>query len=78
MRKWSRYGLAAVLGHLAFIPFVAGSVSSLCEWKEDLEEIAKDVEGPVDVLKEWLGVHVWRMICADVPALVCCLMGALA
>ncbi|KAB5540568.1 hypothetical protein GE09DRAFT_260300 [Coniochaeta sp. 2T2.1] len=80
---WWAYVAAATgaVGHLAFVPGVAGSIRRISE-ADGMEEGRKEgevdgVEGVdgVDVnaeLDEWLGVNWWRMVTVDLGAWVAC------
>lgn len=80
-------GLCGLLAHLCFVPFVTGPVKRICDWMEEGQSDGLkggkgrekgEKEGLVEVLKGWLGMHKLRMVVADVPAWVCCIMGSLA
>ncbi|KAB5576597.1 hypothetical protein GE09DRAFT_627177 [Coniochaeta sp. 2T2.1] len=76
--SWWSYVAAATgaVGHLAFVPGVAGSIRRISEADgkgEGEGEMSK--EGEVDVnaeLDEWLGVNWWRMVTVDLGAWVAC------
>jgi hypothetical protein len=56
-------GMAGAIGHLMFVPFVAGPVQRLVEAKGEKSEPTRDME-------RWLSVHRVRMVVADLPAWV--------
>lgn len=63
-------GLAGAVGHLVFVPFVAGPVKRIVDdvaVKEDLGE--SGVGASVD-MRRWVGVHRVRMVVADFSAWV--------
>lgn len=77
-KSYYKLGLAAVVGHLCFVPFVAGPVKRICDQEPQGSKLGQEIAGPVEELKSWLGVHRVRMCVADLPALVCCVLGFLA
>lgn len=53
-------GLAGAIGHLVFVPFVAGPVQRIVEAKRGSE--------PTRDMERWVSVHRVRMVVADLPA----------
>lgn len=54
-------GMAGAIGHLMFVPFVAGPVQRIIEAKGKKSQSTRDME-------RWLSVHRVRMLVADLPA----------
>lgn len=52
-------GLVAAIGHLVFVPWVAGPVQRIVE---------DEGENAPGEMEKWLGVHKVRMLVADFPA----------
>ncbi|KAJ5214818.1 hypothetical protein N7468_010497 [Penicillium chermesinum] len=64
-------GLVGAIGHLAFIPFVAGPVQRIIEnkrYRESKGEKADAADSPTGQMAQWLAVHRVRMLVADLPA----------
>lgn len=53
-------GLAAAIGHLIFVPFVAPPVQRIVENRSE--------GGATQDMKKWLGFHRLRLMLADLPA----------
>ncbi|QIW97189.1 hypothetical protein AMS68_002707 [Peltaster fructicola] len=71
--NWYLYGSVFAVGHLAFVPLVAGPIKRMAEAGRDVitrseEEIEKANEKE---LKQWLIVHTVRTLTVDLFALVC-------
>jgi hypothetical protein len=66
-RQWNLYaaGTAFALGHFAFAPLIVPSIQHITD------EAVERTNGNVEWLKKWLGIHFWRTILTDVPALIC-------
>jgi hypothetical protein len=58
-------GATFTLGHFAFGPTIAQVIKNICD-----EEVEKQGKTMVYVQK-WLNVHLWRVLLADLPALIC-------
>ena len=65
--KWNLCvaGATFTLGHFAFAPTIAQVIKKLCD--EEAEKQGKTM----DYLQKWLNVHFWRVLLADLPALMC-------
>ncbi|KAJ5172348.1 hypothetical protein N7492_004941 [Penicillium capsulatum] len=68
-------GLACAIGHLLFVPLVAGPVARVVERSrlntvdsKSTSESTSEASGPTDHMATWLGVHRVRMLVADLPA----------
>ncbi|KAI0636745.1 putative integral membrane protein [Trametes polyzona] len=53
-------GLAGAIGHMVFIPWVAGPIQRMVEDRNE--------KGATHEMERWLSVHRVRMLVADVPA----------
>lgn len=60
-------GLLGAIGHLAFVPLVAGPVKQVIEGQDGHENGKGDNSASVGMAK-WVGVHRVRMLVADLPA----------
>ncbi|KAF2445533.1 hypothetical protein P171DRAFT_267185 [Karstenula rhodostoma CBS 690.94] len=73
-RAWYLAGFAAALGHLAFVPGVAGSVEGLyglCVRGCKGERKAEDEGRAAALVREWVSVHKVRWGSVDLAAWVC-------
>jgi hypothetical protein len=75
--KWYAYGAVLAVGHLAFVPMVAGPILKITEaGKSSNENVIKIEEGNEAALRTWLGWHTVRTLLVDIPALWCFAEGA--
>lgn len=75
--KWYAYGAVLAVGHLAFVPMVAGPILKITEaGKSSDENVIKIEEGNEAALRTWLGWHTVRTLLVDIPALWCFAEGA--
>lgn len=75
--KWYAYGAVLALGHLAFVPMVAGPIWKITEAGKSSDEAASKLEaGNEGALRTWLGWHTARTLLVDIPALWCFAEGA--
>lgn len=76
--KWYAYGAVLALGHLAFVPMVAGPILRITEAVKGHDETEGDAveKKNEEALKTWLGWHTVRTVLVDVPALWCFAEGA--
>ena len=75
--KWYAYGAVLAVGHLAFVPMVAGPILKITEaGKSSDENVTKIEEGNEAALRTWLGWHTVRTLLVDIPALWCFAEGA--
>ncbi|KAJ9614266.1 hypothetical protein H2200_002402 [Cladophialophora chaetospira] len=58
-------GATFTLGHFAFAPTIARVIYNICD--EKIEKQGKTMEN----VQRWLNIHFWRVLLADLPALVC-------
>ncbi len=58
-------GATFTLGHFAFAPTIAQVIKKICS--EEVEKQGKTMQW----VQKWLNVHFWRVLLADLPALVC-------
>ena len=75
-------GLVAAVGHYAFVPIVAPSISALIcmaalQRKGDELEVTEVDKGAVEWIGEWVGWHKVRMSTVDVVAWGCFAWGAI-
>ncbi|KAJ6016959.1 hypothetical protein N7451_000338 [Penicillium sp. IBT 35674x] len=63
-------GLLGAIGHLAFVPFVAGPVKQVIEGQSEREN-EKEGDLASAWMAKWVGVHQVRMLVADLPAWIC-------
>ncbi|KGO64860.1 hypothetical protein PITC_041050 [Penicillium italicum] len=63
-------GLAGAIGHLCFVPFVAGPVQRIVEDTTAQEDSGESGVGASVDMARWVGVHRIRMVVADLPAWV--------
>ncbi|KAJ5476207.1 hypothetical protein N7475_001936 [Penicillium sp. IBT 31633x] len=61
-------GLVGAIGHLAFVPFVAGPVQRVVEDVAVKEDGGESGVGATGDMARWLSVHRVRMAVADLPA----------
>ncbi|KAJ5297390.1 hypothetical protein PENANT_c005G09616 [Penicillium antarcticum] len=61
-------GLVGAIGHLAFVPFVAGPVQRIFEDSAVKEDQGESGVGATVDMERWLSVHRVRMALADLPA----------
>lgn len=76
MSKWYAYGAVLALGHLAFVPMVAGPILRITEALKGSESEDLVVEANEGALRSWLSWHTVRTVLVDVPALWCFAEGA--
>ena len=75
--KWYAYGAVLALGHLAFVPMVAGSILQITEAVNSDKRTSREIEEENETaLRTWLGWHTVRTLLVDVPALWCFAEGA--
>lgn len=75
--KWYAYGAALALGHLAFVPLVAGPILKITEAVKSSERTDREIEEVNEsALRAWLNWHTVRTLLVDVPALWCFAEGA--
>lgn len=75
--KWYAYGAVLALGHLAFVPMVAGPIVKITEAGKASDETASKIEqSNEDALRTWLAWHTVRTVLVDIPALWCFAEGA--
>jgi hypothetical protein len=63
-------GLAGAVGHLVFVPFVAGPVKRIVEDVAVTEDLGESGVGASVDMRRWVGVHRVRMVVADLSAWV--------
>lgn len=61
-------GLVGAIGHLAFVPFVAGPARRIFEDSRLQEDQGESGVGATADMEMWLSVHRVRMVVADLPA----------
>lgn len=61
-------GLVGAVGHLAFVPFVAGPVQRIVEDTAVQEDAGESGIGATGDMARWLSVHRVRMAVVDLPA----------
>lgn len=70
--KFYSIGLACAIGHLLFVPFVAGPVQRVVEQSrlsaKPTTESRESKESATEAMAKWLSVHRVRMLVADLPA----------
>lgn len=77
--KWYAYGAALALGHLAFVPMVAGPIVRITDALKGSESRDEVVEANNEsALRTWLGWHAVRTVLVDGPAVWCFVEGAAA
>lgn len=77
MSKWYAYGAALALGHLAFVPLVAGPILKITEAVKSSGKTDREIkEVNENALRAWLNWHTVRTLLVDVPALWCFAEGA--
>jgi hypothetical protein len=75
--KWYAYGAVLALGHLAFVPLVAGPILQIIEAEKPSDKARREVEdGNEAALRTWLSWHTVRTLLVDIPALWCSAEGA--
>jgi hypothetical protein len=75
--KWYAYGAALALGHLAFVPLVAGPILKITEAVKSSGKTDREIEEVNEnALRAWLNWHTVRTLLVDVPALWCFAEGA--
>lgn len=74
--KWYAYGAMLALGHLAFVPMVAGPIVKITDALKGSESEDEVVEANEGALRAWLSWHTVRTVLVDVPALWCFAEGA--
>jgi hypothetical protein len=71
------YGAILALGHLAFVPLVAGPILQIIEAEKPSDKARREVEdGNEAALRTWLSWHTVRTLLVDIPALCCSAEGA--
>ncbi|KAA8917266.1 hypothetical protein TRICI_000604 [Trichomonascus ciferrii] len=65
---WTGLGLAAL--HFAFVPLVAGSIKDIVEDQPEGKTTSR--------LQDWLDIHRFRLIFADIPSWLCFIAGFIA
>ncbi|KAK2788983.1 hypothetical protein FQN53_002799 [Emmonsiellopsis sp. PD_33] len=74
-RRWYWVGLAGAVGHLMFVPWVAGPVGRIVGGGRGGEKGDKRDKGEATrEMERWLSVHRVRMVVADLPGWLGCLM----
>ena len=63
-------GLAGAVGHLVFVPFVAGPVKRIVDNVAATEDLGESGVGASADMRRWVGIHRIRMVVADLPAWV--------
>lgn len=58
-------GASFTAGHFGFGKTIAGIIANICDERNEKE--GKTME----YVQKWLNVHFWRVVLADLPALVC-------
>ncbi|KAK4445193.1 integral membrane protein [Podospora aff. communis PSN243] len=72
-RRWYTAGLLFNAGHMLWAPKAKGlmqEIGGLGEYADRPRIGEKDERDEVGLLKEWLGLHVWRSVLADFPGWV--------
>ncbi|KAL1589279.1 hypothetical protein WHR41_02323 [Cladosporium halotolerans] len=70
--RWYFYGAALALGHLAFVPAVAGLIKSIVgNSKGEVRTEAKAQESNEAAMRSWFLWHSLRTVVVDIPALWC-------
>lgn len=70
---WYVAAAALAVGHLAFVPLVAGRIKSIMD-DEGGAGGAKGARTNVQTQREWLGVNAVRTLTTDLGAWACCLV----
>ncbi|KAJ5655749.1 hypothetical protein N7507_007699 [Penicillium longicatenatum] len=60
-------GMLGAIGHLAFVPLVAGPVKQVVD-NQNRREKGKEGDSASAWMAKWVGVHRVRMLVADLPA----------
>lgn len=70
--KWYIYGALFALGHLAFVPAVAGPIQTIVAAAEQDVGTEEQIQARnEDAMRSWFTWHTVRTLMADVPALWC-------